>query len=413
MRTTACFALSLLIAGTIGCKRKSRSALHGQWRAVLHSPGGELPFGLELAPDGAYISNASERIGPLPFELSGSALTIEFPHYDAKITATVDGDLSGEWTKRTAEGHSRLAFSARRGSGRFARQSSPAIAGAPATVAGRWRTEFRDSDGVYLAVGELEQSGDRVIGTFLTATGDYRFLEGDYVGGRLRLSTFDGAHAFLFAAEVRGAEMTGTFWSRDVYRALLVARPVAAGEEVLPNAFNEVRVTSADRRLRFSFTDLDGEIISHDAPRFRGKVVLIDIFGTWCPNCNDAAPLLADWHRRYRAKGLEVVGLAFEYTGDRQRDLEMLRRYRERHGVEYPLLLAGTSDKSEASEVLSDLSAVKSYPTHVFIARDGKVRTIHSGFAGPGTGSHHQRLVRELEDEIRSLLVEREPDGVN
>jgi thiol-disulfide isomerase/thioredoxin len=151
--------------------------------------------------------------------------------------------------------------------------------------------------------------------------------------------------------------------------------------------------------------------VSLSDERFRDKVVVVNIFGSWCPNCNDEAPLLEDWYRRYHDRGLEIVGLAFEFTGDRERDARMVRKFARRHGIEYPLLLAGTSDKAVAARTLQHLDRLVAYPTTVFIGRDGKVRRIHSGFAGPGTGEHHERLVRELETLLESLLAEPAPGG--
>ena len=143
--------------------------------------------------------------------------------------------------------------------------------------------------------------------------------------------------------------------------------------------------------------------------RFRGKVVLVNIFGSWCPNCNDKAPVLAGWYQRFRDQGLEIVGLAYEFTGDPERDRRQVRRFAERHGIEFPLLLAGLSDKRQAAATLPDLSAVVAFPTTVFIGRDGLVRRIYTGFAGPGTGEHHERLVRKLERLIVELLAEPSP----
>ena len=157
----------------------------------------------------------------------------------------------------------------------------------------------------------------------------------------------------------------------------------------------------------FRFPDLDGHIVAWDDARFRVKAVLINIFGSWCPNCNDEAPLLAEWDRKYRAKGLEIVGLAFEFTGDAARDREMVRRFARRYGINYTLLLAGVSDKQKASAAVPFITRVAAYPTSVFIGRDGHVRKIYSGFAGPGTGAHFDALKREFETEIKALLAER------
>jgi thiol-disulfide isomerase/thioredoxin len=133
-------------------------------------------------------------------------------------------------------------------------------------------------------------------------------------------------------------------------------------------------------------------------------VVLVDVFGSWCPNCNDLADLHARWYREYHERGLEIVGLAYEMTGEPERDREYVKKYAKRHGIEYPLLLAGTEDKAQASKTLPDLSEVVAFPTTIFIGRDGKVKKVYSGFAGPATGRHHRRLVRDHEKLIEELL---------
>ena len=279
------------------------------------------------------------------------------------------------------------------------------------SVDGHWSVLFEDEEGREEARGEFVQSADgEVHGTFLTPVGDYRVLAGSFDGGVLRLSTFDGAHAFLFAAHAReDGSLAGDFWSRDSYHATWTAQPIAEGEEVLPDPWNMVHLTNGEGRFRFAFPDTEGTLVSDTDPRFDGKVVQVNIFGTWCPNCNDEAPLLARWYRTYRDQGYEVVGLAYEFTGDPDRDREMLRRFATRHGIEYPLLLAGTSDKQDAAATLPDLSAVVAYPTSIFIGRDGKVQKIHTGWSGPGTGKHHEELVAEVERTIEGLLAEPAP----
>jgi thiol-disulfide isomerase/thioredoxin len=391
--------------------------LVGSWRAVLLSPGGDLPFGLEIERrDGglaAVAINASERAPFSHVELDGDDVTLAFDGYDSRIEARFDGDdrMTGRWWKTVPSGISTLDFVATRGAGdRFEPLDTAARPGAFADVGGTWRAELVDDEGTEPAQGELRQEGTRVTGTFLTPTGDYRFLDGTFESGLLRLSTFDGGHAFLFHARAQAdGTLAGSFWSRDTYHARWTASRAAAGEPILPDAWSLAGLTSGDGRFRFDFKDLDGRSLASEDPRFTGKVVLVNVFGSWCPNCNDEAPLLAEWDRRYRRRGLEIVGLAYEYSGEPERDRRYVRKYAKRHGIEFPLLLAGISDKAAAAETLPDLSAVIAFPTSIFIGRDGKVRRIHSGFSGPGTGAHHYALVAELEAAIESLLAEAPP----
>lgn len=392
------------------------SPLVGSWRAVLLSPGGELPFTLEITQTDGKLSavavNGSERAPLSHVNVSGEDVLLGFDFYDSWIEARTEGPdtLRGRWQKTVPDGLSTLDFVATRGA---AERFSPIHEERPATeitdVSGVWAVEFTDEDGTEVAQGEFRQEGSTVLGTFLTPTGDYRYLEGAYDEGLLRLSTFDGAHAFLFHARADGQTLAGDFWSRDSYHATWTARRAAEDEAILPDAWDLAGLTNDTGAFHFAFNDLEGNELASDDPRFEGKVVLVNIFGSWCPNCNDKAPLLADWHRRYGDQGLEVVGLAYEFSGDPQRDRLFVKRFGERHGVEFPLLLAGISDKAAAAETLPDLTAVISFPTTVFIGRDGKVRRVHSGFAGPGTGSHYDDLVAELEGLVESLLAETAP----
>lgn len=396
----------------------------GTWRAVLASPGGELPFTLQLetAPPQqdaasaaqlrAVIHNAEERLEVERVVYDKERLTLYFDGYDSEIVAQAAADgqtLTGRWRKTGADGDSVLPFTARRGQAhRFFASSEPP----QWSVAGSWAATFTDEDGDFPARGEFAQDPDgRVTGTFRTTTGDYRYLEGEVEGKELYLSTFDGAHAFLFQAELVEdgdlSSLSGDFYSRDSYHATFTARP-AGPEDELPDGWLQVGLTNSQGRFAFAFPDLDGKVVSSADERFTGKVVLVDIFGSWCPNCNDSAPILAAWARRYRDRGLEVVGLAFEITGDPERDARFVRRFAARHAVDYPLLLAGTSDKQEAGARLPDLEAVLSFPTKVFIDRRGKVRHIHSGFDGPGTGTAHTELLSELEAVLEELLDEPE-----
>lgn len=414
--------LLLILPLWIGCTGRgdSTSPLVGTWRAVLESPGGELPFALRVRESNggllATVVNGEEEAPMSSVHHEGNRVVLATDWYDSEITATLSedgGTMIGQWRKTGPGGtDSVLPFRAHRGqTHRFGDEPTHAGAEPPGftSVQGSWSARFQDEDGTEPAVGEFEQQGTRVTGTFLTPTGDYRFLEGDFRRGVLRLSAFDGAHAFLFRAVAKpDGTLAGDFWSRDGYHATWSAQRLedAAVGSVLPDPFDQAHVTNEDRRFRFALRDLEGRLVSSSDERFDGKVVLVNLFGSWCPNCNDEAPLLATWDRTYRDQGLEIVGLAFEMTGDAERDRKLVRRYAERHDLEFPLLLAGTSDKQEAAATLPDLDRVVAYPTSIFIGRDGTVRHIHSGFAGPGTGEHHERLVAQLTEVLESLLAE-------
>ncbi|MFK8012676.1 MAG: TlpA disulfide reductase family protein [Marinicellaceae bacterium] len=384
----------------------------GLWRGVLLSPGGELPFGIDIIKENnqytAKIINGEERADTSKVELNDNNITINFDWFDARIKATIDEDgqsMTGQWSK-TASGKdktSALDFKAMRGyKQRFSQES---LNSNNTKVAGNWEVTFTDEDGESIAVAEFNQNDEIVTGTFLTPTGDYRYLAGTAKDNKLYLSAFDGAHAFLFDAEINDDKIiNGNFWSRDSYHATWVAQYSEDTSDFLPSSWEMNKITTNDQSVSFSFEDIQGNTVQLTDERFKNKPVLINLFGTWCPNCNDEAPVLAKFYNQYNPQGLEMVGLAFEFTEDPVRDRKQLSAFKKRHNINYPLLLAGGNDKTEATKILGFLDKVKSYPTTLFLDKNHQVVKIHTGFSGPGTGDHYLKLVEELETEIKNLL---------
>lgn len=396
---------------------------HGQYRAWLDCPGGQLPFGLEMAGEPGdwevHLINGEERIAvpETHWDHATSEIVFAMPHYDSEIRAQVSlegGRFDGTWRKRRGlDRWVEMPFHAVYGKEhRFHPQ--PALPGqqvdhAPdgtSRFAGRWAVRFSSSED--LAVGIFEEGEDhRVSGTFLTTLGDYRYLAGRHDGSRLRLSCFDGAHAFLFTATLSADQtLQGDFWSSDTWHETWTARPDA--EIALPDSFDEVRWNPEVDLAELRYPDSTGTLRSLGDPRLRGKVTVLSVFGSWCPNCNDEAALWSELHARFADRGLGIIGLAFELTGDTDRDLRQVARFRARHDLKYPVLLAGTADKEKASAAFPAIDRIKSYPTAIFLDHEGKPRAIHSGFAGPATGKEHQRLRDAYLDLIETLLAEAE-----
>ena len=282
----------------------------------------------------------------------------------------------------------------------------PAESGAP-DVTGRWAVTFADGGKNTPAIGELKQTGRIVTGTFLTPTGDHRFLAGELRGRELRLSKFDGGHVFLYHATLaEDGTLAGRFWSGIAFEDGFTARRDENAS--LGDADQATKLVSGDR-FDFRFPDLGGVNVSLRDQFFKGKVVVVALAGSWCPNCHDEAQLLVDMHKRKRAQGFEVVSLMFEQFGDFSRAAEATYRFREQYGIEYTTLIAGISDKDDAASRLPQLNGVFAFPTTIFVDRGGKVRKIHTGFAGPATGEHHTKMVREFERTVDMLLAEPVP----
>lgn len=378
--------------------------LCGPWRAVLASPGGDLPFELafDADPPRARIVNGPEEIAVPDVRFADGEMVITFAEYDSVVRATLAPNrklLEGTWTKRTAkEKPCELAFRAVRGSEpRFEPED-----GASTDASGRWRVTFASD--TQPAVAVFEQHGATVTGTFLTTTGDYRYLAGSCENSHLRLSSFDGAHAFLFDARLEQGALAGTFHSGDSWKDTW--RAARDEHAALPDAWKLTQASPNVPIGLLTYPDLDGQPHALSEWLFDSRALIVVLFGSWCPNCHDEMRDLVALDAEFRSRGLTVLGLAFEYTGDFARDSEQARRTLARHGATYPALLAGRATKELASQAFPLLSAVQAFPTTLFLHRDGRVRAVHTGYSGPSTGAEHTALLAEFRRLTLELLDE-------
>ena len=378
----------------------------GTWDCVLESPGGDLRFGLELQAVeqdqfAGYLINGTERIVVPTVQASDRNLTLEITHYDSVIEARYDNDaMSGAWRKRIGKDQwTEMNFRASR---RKAKPHGLDWSDGEA-FQGRWSVKFSRNE--FPAVAVFALNGDRsVSGTFQTTSGDYRYLHGGVLDGKLELSCFDGSHAFLFhARSPEEGKLTGDFWSSDNWHETWTA--IRDPEASMPDAFNQTRIVDGSRMGDRRFPDLNGTKTRLNDPKFGAKARIIYVFGSWCPNCHDAAAYFSELQRKY-GDDLSILGLAFEVTGDFDRDVVQVKRYLERHHVDYPVLIAGLSDKKLASESLPFLDQVRSYPTTIFLDSRNNVVSVHTGFAGPATGKAHQELRASFEKLIDTIVAD-------
>jgi len=369
-----------------GCNAPKEVELsEGTWVAQLKVMDNEiLPFNFKLKKDndGTYsmqVLNAEEVISVDEITVVGDSIHIKMPVFE--------GYLAGKFTAKEIQGNfikesldRVVPFTATHGVGdRFSSTKE-----ATKNISGIWETSFDyDTDDPYPAKGIFKQEGDMVTGTFRTKTGDYRYLEGTMQGDSLKVSAFDGAHAFLFTAKVSDSTLNGAFYSGNHAKELFKGRRNAAFE--LPSADSLTFLKRGYDKFTFAFPDASGKTISLEDEQFKNKVVLVQVMGTWCPNCLDETIFYRDYIKKQNNNDLVVVGLAFEYAKTEALAFKAINRLKERIGVEYPILLAqhGSSDKALAQEKLPMLNHVLSYPTTIYIDKKGEVRKIHTGFNGP------------------------------
>ena len=391
------------------CKKDKKVVIsEGIWLAELEVMDNEiLPFNFELSKSasGKYqmkIYNASEVIHVDEIEISNDSIIIKTPVFEGYIAGTfTDKSIKGQFIKESLDRI--VPFEAVYGEAdRFKINNS-----SRENISGVWETEFEpNTDDAYIAKGIFTQRDDKVTGTFRTTTGDYRYLEGVVTGDSLKLSAFDGAHAFLFTAKVTDSSLNGAFYSGNHSKELFVAKRNDAYE--LPSADSLTFIKEGYDKLAFSFPNELGESISLEDERFKNKVVIVQIMGTWCPNCLDESKYYIDYLKKNSSSELEIVALAFEYAKTKEGAFKSIKRMKDRIGLEYPVLLAqfGSSDKEKAQQKLPMLNHVLSYPTSIFIDKKGNVRKIHTGFNGPATGEKFIEFKKEFEAFVKELQAE-------
>jgi thiol-disulfide isomerase/thioredoxin len=272
---------------------------------------------------------------------------------------------------------------------------------------GRWKVVFEPgtpNEEVLVGVFQQEMNG-RIFGSFLSETGDYRYLHGYAANGKLHLQTYTGYWAFVVEADLNGSnEMTGVFYSGGKS-----STPFKATRDETVQLRNEAELTyliKRDERVVLNnLIKLNGRKTNLDFSK-NGQVTLIQIMGTWCPNCIDETNLLRALKETYGPKGLEIIALGFEVGADSKKQRSRLKKFAKDLQVNYPVYLAGTSSKEAAAAYFPMLNGIMSFPTSILVDRQGKIIAIHTGFSGPATGTAYTELVEKFKQEIEGALNE-------
>jgi len=382
----------------------------GIWRAVLTTQGQELPFNFEITKKGdeyfVEIINGEERLeaGNIKFKPEVGELSIPMHYFDAEIYGKYTEDrIEGFFIKNFADDYL-IPLVAEFGKDyRF----DPVDEQENKEIEGKWDVTFykpSEDNRETHAIGIFESSKGKATGTFLTPTGDYRYLGGNTTASGINLSAFDGEHSYLFTAELQeDGSLKGEYFSgKGGYKTWIGIKNENAElpkEDLtfLKEGYDEVN---------FELPDLEGNLVTLDDEKYQNKVILLQIFGSWCPNCMDETNFLAPWYDRNKDRGVEIIGISYENKADFDYASKRVKKMIERLNVKYDFVLGGSRKQSEASATLPMLNKVFAFPTTIFIDRSGKVRKIHTGFSGPGTGVYYEEWVEEFNRFMDSLLDE-------
>ena len=384
----------------------------GFWRGeIRRTDGNTIPFNFQTKITAGkivmYVINGSERLLVDNIHLEGDSVFIDMPFFDSRFALRIldERELQGIWIKNYGDREVAISFRAIFDE----KQRYPDARPPSFNISGRWAVHFKGEQDSTESVGEFKQMGSLVTGTFLTTTGDYRFLEGVVSGDSLKLSTFDGGHAYSFVSRiVDTSKMTGGFYYAG---AVSVETWTAEKNEQakLPDEYSLTRLKDTTlTTLHFKFPDLNGHMVSLSDPAFKNKVVIIQILGSWCPNCMDETRFLSSWWIQNKSRGVAIVGLAYERTTSFENAKKLLQPFITRFHVTYPILATGVavSDSMLTEKTLPEIQQILAFPTTIFIDKKGMVRKIDTGFNGPGTGEHYEIFKKEFNGLVNSLLAE-------
>lgn len=404
--------LFLFLLSLISLSSFAQSKLQtGIWRGALKTMSGNtLPFNFIVSDTAGKqeiaIINGAERFKVTDLKTAGDSVFIHMPLFDSEFKLKKDGDdLKGKWIKHLGVTDVAMDFIARPDENwRFFKIASP-----PAyNISGRWTAIFGEGDSRDTTVGEFKQDGAHLTGTFLTTTGDYRYLDGTVAGDSLFLSCFDGGHAFIFKAKINSNSSMSDGKMYSGYSGLDSWTAVRNEKAKLPDAYSLTFLKPGYKKIDFTFKDINGKPVSLTDARFKNKVVIVQILGSWCPNCMDETNYLVnDYYPKYHKKGVEVIGLAYERTTDFALSQRTLRQLKDHFHIPYPLLITGyTPGRGDPQKSLPMLADFKGFPTTIIIDKKGNVRKIHTGFSGPGTGEYYTQFIDEFEKLTDDLLGE-------
>ncbi|AYD46748.1 MAG TPA: TlpA disulfide reductase family protein [Arachidicoccus soli] len=402
MKKNFLLILALLFSIILSAQEPSHSRL---WRAIIHRPDGkQIVFNIASTEENGapviYILNAKERMRVPNVILTQDSIFIKMPVFESGFKAKIISadSINGVWTRASVGKNIVLPFTATSNDAiRF-----PAKYGnAKHNISGKWAMQFPSP-----AIGEFTQQGNRITGSVLTPTGDDRYLEGIVSGDSVWLSGFDGIHSLLYEAKINGDHLNGKLYSGATSMESFTA--VKNDTASLPNSAAMYIRTGESGHLNFSFKNLDGKLISINNPQFKNKVVVIDIMGSWCPNCMDETAFLSDFYNKNKQRGIAMIGLCYELTTDFTRSRNSIMKFKDRFNVEYPLLITGVSvaDPLRTEKTLPQLTPIKMFPTTIILDKTGKVRKIDTGFEGPATGEYYTEYVKEFNEYIDKLLKE-------
>ena len=387
-------ALLVLLAGCNTTPEQSCFSQDGiHTLKFTRANGLSIPVNLHVSRGTYYINNAGDEVKLTPFYLAGDTIALKTEAFNTFLYLDT------------------VTFK-----GYFLNHSKPTSYTLPIeviacdthhvvgpTIERKYQLSFSNTNFPYPGILEIyQQSEEYIRGTILTETGDYRYLEGKPSSdSTFFLSTFDGAHLFYFNFTLSGDSLSGKFFSGDEYSTDVLG--VVNPDYRLPDPFSLTQVIDPEQPFLFSFPNKEGKIVTNED--YKDTPLLIQIQGSWCPNCMDETVYLSEIYEQYNPMGLDIVALSFEHDTTPKWAFERIDDVIDKTKAPYTFLLAGKSNKKMASEKLNNITEIISFPTCLYLNSDHTIEAIHTGFYGPGTKGNYTSFKKKSKSIIEKIIA--------
>ncbi|KAA9037207.1 TlpA family protein disulfide reductase [Ginsengibacter hankyongi] len=411
MKQRILFFMCLLIS--VFTEAQVKQPLPDNWRLALERKDGkqvvfQLLRGNENGKMVLYVINAAERIKITDVKIAGDSMFFTMPAFESSFRVKLqgNGNMKGIYLKGTSGNTQYWPLS---GYANIPDRFSPVYGEAKNNISGKWDVSITRANGSKRkAVAVFEQNGNKLTGSFLTPSADYRYLDGIVTGDSLFLSAFDGDNVHLFEAKISDANTIsgGIFYNGYIAKETWTAQK--NNSVALPEIDDPTRLREGASKLDFTFNNLQGVPVSINDEKYKNKVVVIQLMGSWCANCLDETKFLSGYYKRNRSKGVEIIALAYELTTDAARSQKSLAKFQKLFDVQYPMLITGVTagDENKTEKTLPQLTPIRSFPTTIFIDKKGNVREVHTNFYGPASGEYYIASKNKFYETVDRLLNE-------
>jgi len=383
----------------------SQSIENGMWKGIIHYKTVEVPFTFSFNSTSdttalVTIINAEEKIEIKNSIIKNDSIYIPMYVFDAVIKASYkNGKMVGEWHKNYRDSKGPL-FTAEFNKPRFKETLTKSYIQIQPT----WDITFKQPNGVTTkAIGLFKQNENKLTGTIMTELGDFRYFDGIIYDDSIRISSFDGVHGFLMLGKLSNGNWNGVFHYENDYSESWIA--TYNQEASLSEPFSIITVEPETHKPYYDILTAGGVYNSIDLDLLEGKVVIIQLMGTWCPNSLDQSKYLANWYKKQNKNQIALMAITYE-PGEKGYAQNRIDSYSKLLDITYPMYIGGTLSKGQAALAFPNMGVINAFPTLVIIDKKGYIRHINSYFNGPATDNYYQEFDKEFNLKIENLLTE-------